>query len=143
MGRLSAVFVAICMVLIAGSIGAVLFLRFGLDGTESTIVGLIALIGLALFNAVSARVRGDGDNPQVDDLARGTADLARQVAELGRRVGAIENRAQAAVEKTLAVTQPISAEIGEAGVLIQQIAETVAAHDSQLKVLAPTSRSEE
>src|SRR5690242_4544227 len=140
MGRLSAVFVAICIVLIAGSIGAILYLRFGLNGTQSIIVGLIVLIGLALFNAVSRRVpAGDYRSAQVDDLANGIADLARQVAELGRRVSAIEGRAQAAVEKTLAVTQPIRAEMGEAGVLIQQIAETVAAHDTQLKVLAPTS----
>jgi cyclic-di-GMP phosphodiesterase TipF (flagellum assembly factor) len=140
MGRLSAVFVGLCMIVIAGSIGAVLYLRFGLDGTEATIVGLIALIGLALFNAVSARARGGADyDAQIGDLARGTSDLARQVAELGRRVAAIEGRAQAAVEKTLAATEPISAEIGEAGVLLQQIAETVAAHDTQLKGLAPTA----
>ena len=121
MGRLSAVFVAICMVLIAGSIGAILFLRFGLDGTESTIVGLIALIGLALFNAVSRRVpAGNDTSGQVANLANGVADLARQVAELGRRVTAIEGRAQAAVEKTLAATQPINAEIDEAGVLIRR-----------------------
>src|ERR1051326_3021856 len=105
MGRLSAVFVAICMVLIAGSIGAILFLRFGLDGTESTIVGLIALMGLALFNAVARRGSAATDNSgQVADLAHGVADLARQVAELGRRVSVIEARAHAAVEKTLAAT---------------------------------------
>src|ERR1700750_3448590 len=136
MGRLSAVFVAICMVLIAGSIGAVLFLRFGLDGMGSTLVGLIALIGLAIFNAVSRPAPAASDNSgQVADLANGVADLARQVTELGRRVTAIEGRAQAAVEKTLAATQPINAEMGEAGVLIQHLAETVAAHDNQLKVL--------
>src|SRR5262249_12204155 len=126
MGRLSAVFVAICMVLIAGSIGAVLFLRFGLDGTESTIVGLIALIGLAVFNAVARRAPAGHDHSgQVADLARGIADLARQVSELGRRVAAIESRAQAAVEKTLAATQPINAEIGEAGGLIKHSAENL------------------
>jgi cyclic-di-GMP phosphodiesterase TipF (flagellum assembly factor) len=139
MRRLGAVFVAICMVLIAGSIGAILFLRFGLDGTESTIVGLIALIGLALFNAVATRMQGGADSAVVADVARGVGDLARQVGELSRRLGAIEGRAQAAVEKTLAVTRPINDEIGEAGVLLQQIAETVAAHDTKLKVLAPTS----
>ena len=35
MGRLSAIFVAVCMVVIAGSVGAVLYLRFGLGGPES------------------------------------------------------------------------------------------------------------
>src|SRR5262249_60189110 len=96
MGRLSAVFVAICMVLIAGSIGAILYLRFGLNGTQSTIVGLIALIGLALLNAVSGRVpAGNDTSGQIADLAHGVADLAHQVAEPGRRASAIEGRAQA------------------------------------------------
>jgi cyclic-di-GMP phosphodiesterase TipF (flagellum assembly factor) len=138
MGRLSAVFVAICIVLIACSIGAVLYLRFGLSGTESAIVALTALTGLALYNAVTTRLSDRSDvSGQIGDLARGIADLARQVAELGRRVAAIEGKAQAAVEKTLAATQPINAEIGEVGGLIQQMAETIAAHDSQLKGLAP------
>jgi cyclic-di-GMP phosphodiesterase, flagellum assembly factor TipF len=140
MRRLSAVFVALCMVLIAGSIGTIVYLHFGLDGTGSAIIGLIALIGLAMFNAVTHRTQGGGaDSGEVADLARGLGDLARQVAELGRRVGAIESRAQAAVEKTLAATQPLDAEIGEVGDILKQVAETVAAHDTQLKVLAPTS----
>ena len=140
MRRLSALFVTICMMLIAGSIGAIVYLSLGLDGTGSAIIGLIAFIGLAMFNALTSRRVPEGaDNEQVADLARGVGDLARQVAELNRRVGAIESRAQAAVEKTLAATQPLGDEIGEAGVLIKQIAETVAAHDTQLKVLAPTS----
>jgi len=138
MGRLSAIFVALCIVLIACSIGAVLYLRFGLSGTESAIVALTALTGLALYNAVTTRLSDRSDvSSQIGDLARGTADLARQVAELGRRVAAIEGKAQAVVEKTLAATQPINAEIGEVGGLIQQMAETIAAHDTQLKVLAP------
>jgi cyclic-di-GMP phosphodiesterase TipF (flagellum assembly factor) len=134
MGRLSAIFVALCMVLIAGSIGAVLYLRFGLSGTESAIVALTALTGLALYNAVTTRLHDRSYvGGQIGDLSRGTGDLAHQVAELSRRVAAIEGRTQTAVETTLAAT---NAEIGEVGGLIQQIAEAVAAHDSQLKGLA-------
>src|SRR6202035_634594 len=99
MGRLSAIFVALCIVLIACSIGAVLYLRFGLSGTESAIVALTALTGLALYNAVTTRLHDRGYvGNQIGDLARGTADLARQVAELNRRVAAIDGRAQAAGE---------------------------------------------
>ena len=138
MGRLTAVFVATCMVLIACSIGAVLYLRFGLSGADSAIVALTALTALALYNAVSTRLYDRGDfGGQVSDLSRGTAELARQVAEVNRRVAAIEGNAHAAVERTLAATHPITAEMGEVGGLIRQIAETVAAHDTQLKVLAP------
>jgi cyclic-di-GMP phosphodiesterase, flagellum assembly factor TipF len=141
MGRLSSVFVAICMVLIACSIGAVLYLRFGLSGTESAIVTLTALTGLALYNAITNRLRdgGSDSSAQIGDLARGIADLARQVSELNRRVAVFEGKAQAAVEKTLEVTQPINAEMGEVGGLIQQMAEAIAAHDTQLKELTPAA----
>ena len=140
MGRLSAFFVAICMVLIACSIGAVLYLRFGLSGAESALLALTALTALALVNAVSARLNDRRNfDTKVQELARGSAELSRHVAELGRRVAAIDGNAQAAVETTLAATQPISEEIGEVGGLIKQIAEAVAAHDTQLKGLGTTA----
>jgi cyclic-di-GMP phosphodiesterase TipF (flagellum assembly factor) len=140
MGRLSAIFVAICMILIAGAIGAVLYLRFGLSGAEATLIGIAILTGLALFNAVTTRQRDSGEvGSQIADLSRLTAEVSRQITELSRRVATIEGKAQAAVETTLAATEPINAEIGEVGGLIKQIAETVAAHDSQLKVLSPSA----
>ena len=36
--RIGAIFIVICMVLIAGAVGAVLYLAFGLSGAESTMV---------------------------------------------------------------------------------------------------------
>ena len=78
--RLGAIFIAVCMVLIAASLGAVLYLIFGLSGAESTMVALAALTALALYNAVAARLRDRTDvGAQIADLSRGTADLARQV----------------------------------------------------------------
>ena len=117
MGRLTAIFVAICMVLIAFSIGAVLYLRFGLSGADSAIVGLTALTALAFYNAVSTRLYDRGDfGGQLTDLSRGTAQLARQVADVNRRVAAIEGNAHAVAERTLAATHPITAEMGDAGI---------------------------
>src|SRR5262249_8993828 len=91
-----------------------------------------------LHNAVTTRAHDRGDfGGQVGDLARGTTDLARQVSELGRRISTLEGKTQAA----LAATHPINAEIGEVGGIIQQMAETVAAHDSQLKELTPAQNA--
>src|ERR1700761_578038 len=101
MGRLSSIFIAICMAVIAGSIGATLYLQFGLNGTESVIITLVVLLALAVWNVVTTRLRENEAGNDVGNLARGIADLARQVTELNRRVAAIEGRAQAAVEKTL------------------------------------------
>ena len=61
MRRISAIFIAVCMVLIAGSIGAVLYLGFKVDESTSAIVALAALTAMALVNAVSGRLRDRGD----------------------------------------------------------------------------------
>jgi cyclic-di-GMP phosphodiesterase TipF (flagellum assembly factor) len=129
--RLTAIFIAICVVLIAASLGAVGYLVFGLTVAEAAIVALTAMTALALYNTVNARLRDRSDfGDQIADLSRGTADLARQVAELGRRVIAVEH--QEAARRTRASSDPLAAEIGELGVLVKQLAETVAIHDARL-----------
>ena len=91
--RISTIFIAICMVLVAASLGLILYSVAGISGTESAIVALTALTFLILYNAVSMRLRDRTDvGGQIADLSRGTADLARQVAEFGRRLAAVEGR---------------------------------------------------
>ena len=134
MRRISAIFIAVCMVLIAGSIGAVLYLAVKLDAGTSAIVALAALTAMALVNTVRNRLRDRGDvGDQIADLSRGTADLARQVAEMSRRLAAVESRVDSAVNKARGAVDPIAAEIGELGGLVRQIADTVASHAAVLQ----------
>jgi cyclic-di-GMP phosphodiesterase TipF (flagellum assembly factor) len=137
MSRLGAIFIVVCMVLIAASLGAVLYLVFGLSGSESTTVALSALAALAIYSAVTARLQDRSDfGGQIADLSRGTADLAHQVAELGRRTATLETQrdriADSAAEKARAMSEPIAAELGELGTLVKQLAETVAMHELRL-----------
>src|SRR5262245_66439225 len=89
MRRISAIFISACVVLIAASIGAVLYLAFNVDASTSAIVALSALTGMALINSVGNRLRDRTDlGDQIADLSRGTAALARQVAEISRRPNA-------------------------------------------------------
>jgi cyclic-di-GMP phosphodiesterase TipF (flagellum assembly factor) len=134
MVRIGAIFVAVCMVLIAASIGAVLFLALKLDLRTSGLIALGALVAMALYNAVSTRLadrRTLGD--QIADLSRGTADLARQVAEMGRRLNAMETKVDKAVDGARGAVDPLAAEMGELGTLVRQIAETVASHAAVLQ----------
>jgi cyclic-di-GMP phosphodiesterase TipF (flagellum assembly factor) len=134
MRRIGAIFIAVCMMLIAASIGAVLYLGFKIDATTSAIVALAALTGMALFNAVSGRLRDRGDlGEQIADLSRGTADLARQVAEISRRLNAMELKVASPVGRARGAADPLAAEIGELGSLVRQIAETVAGHAAALQ----------
>ncbi len=133
MVRISAIFIAICMVLIAASIGFVVYSRFGLTGAESAVAALCVLMALAVYNAVAARKhdRIEASN-QLANLARGSGDLARQLAEFGRRLGAMEVKVDSVIDRALATAQPLAAEIEELSTLVKQLADSVAAHETAL-----------
>jgi cyclic-di-GMP phosphodiesterase, flagellum assembly factor TipF len=138
--RISTIFIAICMVLVAASLGLVLYSVAGINGSESAIVALTALTFLILYNAVSMRLRDRTDvGGQIADLSRGTADLARQVAEFGRRLAAVEGRVISANSAGADRIQAVAGEIGELGVLVKQLAVSVAAHDDLLASGVPAA----
>jgi cyclic-di-GMP phosphodiesterase TipF (flagellum assembly factor) len=130
--RLGAVFIAVCMVLIAASAGATVHLGLGFAVTESIIAALAVLTALGLYNTVSTRlgVRAVVGS-QLNDLSRGNADIARQVAEMSRRLAALEGRMDAVQTRAKAATDPLAVEMGELSTLVKQLAETVAAHDTR------------
>ena len=79
MVRISAIFIAFCVTLIAASLGVVLFLRFGFSAVDSALIALGVLSVLALFNAIIGRKRTRAAvRDQVSSNARGSGDLARQ-----------------------------------------------------------------
>jgi cyclic-di-GMP phosphodiesterase TipF (flagellum assembly factor) len=136
--RISTIFIAICMVLVAASLGLVLYSMAGISGSESAIAALTALTFLILYNAVSMRLRDRTDvGSQIADLSRGTADLARQVAEFGRRLAAVEGRVVSANSAGADRIQAAFGEITELGVLVKQLAVSVASHDDILSSGAP------
>ena len=136
--RISTIFIAICMVLVAASLGLILYSVAGLSGSESAIVALTALTFLILYNAVSMRLRDRTDvGSQIADLSRGTADLARQVAEFGRRLAAAEGRLVSANSAGADRIQAVLGEIGELGALVKQLAVSVANHDDLLSAGVP------
>jgi cyclic-di-GMP phosphodiesterase TipF (flagellum assembly factor) len=131
--RISTIFIAICMVLVAASLGLILYSMAGISGSESAIVALTALTFLILYNAVSMRLRDRTDvGGQIADLSRGTADLARQVAEFGRRLAAVEGRVASANSAGVDRNQAVVGEINELGSLVKQLAATVATHEDLL-----------
>jgi cyclic-di-GMP phosphodiesterase, flagellum assembly factor TipF len=131
--RISTIFIAICMVLVAASLGLILYSVAGINGSESAIVALTALTFLILYNAVSMRLRDRTDvGGQIADLSRGTADLARQVAEFGRRLAAVESRVVSANSAGADRIQAVVGEISELGLLVNQLALSVANHDDML-----------
>jgi cyclic-di-GMP phosphodiesterase TipF (flagellum assembly factor) len=134
MRRLTATFVVVCMAIIAGSLGAVLFLAAGLPGLTSMLVAVAAFCCLALYNVVSRRRREPAEpSERIADLTRRHAELSREIAAFDRRLMATEERLAAVADRQHGGFDPLSAEIGELGGLVKQMAETLAVHDSQLR----------
>lgn len=134
--RISTIFIAICMVLVAASLGLILYSVAGMSGSESAIVALAALTFLILYNAVSMRLRDRSDvGSQIADLSRGTADLARQVAEFGRRLSAVEGRVVSSNSVSTDRLQGVISEINELGGLMKQLAVTVAQHEDLIAAI--------
>ena len=135
MGRLSAIFIAFCMVLIAGSVGVVTFLSLGFTGMEASVVAIAVLTALVMVNSVTGRQRDRSDiGSQIADLSRGTADIGRQVSELDRRIVALEGDVASAMDRSRATTEPLTAEIDELGQLVKELADAVAAHEQMLEI---------
>ncbi len=125
------------MVLIAASLGMVLYTVAGLRPSEAAIIALAAFTFLILYNAVSMRLKDRSDvGTQIADLSRGTADLARQVAEFGRRLAALEGKSASAEHIVNSRVDPLAGEINELGTLMKQLAVSVAGHDDALTALA-------
>lgn len=140
--RISTIFIAICMVLVAASLGLILYSVAGISGSESAIAALTALTFLILYNAVSMRLRDRTDvGGQIADLSRGTADLARQVAEFGRRLAAVEARLASVNSTGADRIQAVAGEINELGALVKQLAVSVANHDDILSAGVPAAAS--
>jgi len=134
MGRLGAIFIAFCMVLIAGSVGVVAYLSFGFTGMEASVITIAVMTALVMVNSISGRARDRGDvGAQIADLSRGTADIGRQLSELDRRIVAIEGEMGAVLDRSRTATEPLAAEIGELGELVKDLADAVAAHEQMLE----------
>jgi cyclic-di-GMP phosphodiesterase, flagellum assembly factor TipF len=134
MVRLSAFFIACCMVLIAASIGTALHFRFGVSVTDSGLVGLGVLCALAVYNAVAGRKYDRAQvSDQVSNIARGSGDLARQMAEFDRRLGVVENQVEIAIDRALSHTQPLAAEVEDLSRRLKQLAESVSRYEAALR----------
>jgi cyclic-di-GMP phosphodiesterase TipF (flagellum assembly factor) len=136
--RLGAILIALCMAIIAGSAGAIVYLYLDVSQLEAITVAIATLMALALYNTVSGRVGlRSVAGRALAELSQGGADLARQVAEMGRRLAAVEEKIEMALDRTRALTDPLTVEIGELSTRVKRLAETVADHQASLAALAP------
>jgi len=120
--RVTELFVAIGMLLIAGAVGGALVLALGLPRTEAAVAALAAFVVLVLYYLAVARARDRREAArQLVDLSRGIADLARQVGQQEQRLAALASGTEAAIQNLSATYQPLAAEVAELGAIVGQL----------------------
>lgn len=130
MTRPGSFFIALCMVAIAASVAALAYLLGRVDPGASAAIGFGLLLAMVIGHLGAQRAADQAlVQARLDDLTRSTAGLAHDVEELSRRIERFET---VAMEQARAATAPIASEIGELGVLVQQFAETLQAHEQAI-----------
>ncbi|AXS39438.1 EAL domain-containing protein [Breoghania sp. L-A4] len=130
MAWFSSLFIGLCMVVIAGSVSAVLYFQVGTDLGAAVIIGTAILVAEFLVNIMVMRSRDRNEaRHRSDMLDGGIGQIDQELQNLERRLTAIENgfpnRARAEIE-------PMYVEIEVLGTLVKQIAETVADLETQI-----------
>ena len=118
------------MVVIAGSVSAVLYFQLGTDLGAAVIVGTAVLVAEFLVNIMVMRSRDRNEAQHQSSMINGgMVQIDQELQNLERRLSAIENgfpnRARAEIE-------PMYVEIEVLGTLVKQIAETVADLETQI-----------
>ena len=122
MFRLTELFVAVGMLLIAGVLGSASVLALGLPRTEGAVVAMAAFTVLVLYYLAATRARERREAArQIVDLSRGIADLARQVGQQEQRLAALAGSSEAAIQNLSALHQPLAAEVAELRTVVGQL----------------------
>ena len=131
MQRLGAVFIAICMVAISMSIGAMLHFKFGLSITEASPFSFGILLTLLLVHYQISRVRDRMMlDEQMDDLTRLKLALTKEVQDVREMARELDSTVSSRLEKEV---EPILAELDVIGTLVKQLAESCADLDERMQ----------
>lgn len=118
------------MVVIAGSVSAILHFQFGTDLGAAVIVGTAILIAEFLVNIMVMRTRDLSEARQRNDVvSRSMGQIDQDLQNLEHRLTAIE---QGFPARARAELEPIFIEIEVLGTLVKQIAEAVADLETQI-----------
>ena len=130
MQRLGAVFIAICMVAISASVGAMLHFKFGLTITEASPISFGIILTLLLVHYQISRVRDHMLlDEQMDDLTRLKLALTKELQDVRELSQQLEASAAERLEKEV---EPILAELDVIGTLVKQLAESCADLDDRV-----------
>ncbi|MEP3280614.1 MAG: EAL domain-containing protein [Stappiaceae bacterium] len=133
MARLAHLFLGLCLIVIAGSIGAVLHFQFDRPISEAVVAFLAIVVALFLLNMQISRSRERSETEkQVELLTDQILDLNDDMRSMEGRVTGFENNLP---HRTRQEIEPVFAEVEILGSLVTQLAEIVANVETKVEEL--------
>lgn len=124
MARIAHLFLGLCLIVIAGSIGAVLHFQFDRPISEAVVAFLAIVVALFLLNMQISRSRERTEtDKQVELLTEQILELNDDMRSMEGRVTGFENNLP---HRTRQEIEPVFAEVEILGSLVTQLAEIVA-----------------
>ncbi len=132
MQRLGAVFIAVCMVAISTSVGALLHYNFDLSIPEAAPISFGILLTLLLIHYQISRVRDRVMiDEQMDDLTRLKLGLTKELQDVREIAKQLDDDVATRMRQEV---EPILAELDVIGTLVKQLAESCAELDERVNV---------
>ncbi len=124
MARIAHLFLGLCLIVIAGSIGAVLHFQFDRPISEAVVAFLAIVVALFLLNMQISRSRDRTETEkQVELLTEQILELNDDMRSMEGRVTGFENNLP---HRTRQEIEPVFAEVEILGSLVTQLAEIIA-----------------
>lgn len=132
MARLTAVFVAICMTVISGSLAVVARISMGFTLGESLAVAFALLLVMLITHYQITRFRDKAQLQfQMDELTRVKLAVAREFKSIQDRAVALDESVKQKVQDEV---DPVLAEVEVLGTLVKQMAESLAGLEDRINV---------
>ncbi|SNY92464.1 EAL domain-containing protein [Cohaesibacter sp. ES.047] len=131
MQRLGAVFIAVCMVAISTSVGAIFHYSFGLSIPEASPIAFGILLTLLLIHYQISRVRDRMMlDEQMDDLTRLKLGLTKELQDVREMARQLDEDVAKRVRDEI---EPLLSELDVIGTIVKQLAETCAELDERVQ----------
>ncbi|WP_316861458.1 EAL domain-containing protein [uncultured Cohaesibacter sp.] len=130
MQRLGAVFIAICIVAISVSVGAISHFKFGLTIPEASPIAFGILVTLLIIHYQISRVRDRVIlDEQMDDITRLKLTLTKEVQDVRELARDLNDTLSERLEKEV---EPVLGEMEILGTIVKQLAESCAELDERM-----------
>jgi cyclic-di-GMP phosphodiesterase, flagellum assembly factor TipF len=129
--RLEATIIASALVVVAGSVGLILWLGLGVDRSWAALAAiLVAIVLVWLASRTRRATAADSADRRADALEAAVRALEKRFGDLAARVDTLDRRV---IDTGRVTVRAVSTELDSLGAVVRDLAETVALHEAELR----------